>query len=91
MVLAEQVKKGGRYTKREQEERKLQVYHLHFEQNKPAVKIAELLNVNRNTVNDDIIYWHQQLASEMNAQTLLQRCQNRFKEWRFKEIDCLMI
>ena len=70
MVLAEQVKKGGRYTKREQEERKLQVYHLHFEQNKPAVKIAELLNVNRNTVNDDIIYWHQQLASEMNAQDI---------------------
>ena len=70
MVLDEQVKKGGRYTKREQEERKLQVYHLHFEQNKPAVKIAELLNVNRNTVNDDIIYWHQQLASEMNAQDI---------------------
>lgn len=70
MVLAEQVKKGGRYTKREQEERKLQVYHLHFEQNKPAVKIAELLNVNRNTINDDIIYWHQQLASEMNAQDI---------------------
>lgn len=47
-------KKGGRYTKKEQEERKLQVYHLHFEENKSAVEIAEILGVNRNTINDDI-------------------------------------
>ena len=70
MALSEQIKKGGRYTKKEQEERKLQVYHLHFEQEKPAVKIAEMLNVNRNTINDDIRYWHQQLANEMNAQDI---------------------
>lgn len=70
MALSEQIKKGGRYTKKEQEERRLQVYHLHFEQEKPAVKIAELLNINRNTINDDIRYWHQQLASEMNAQDI---------------------
>jgi hypothetical protein len=70
MALSEQIKKGGRYTKREQEERKLQVYHLHFEQEKPAVKIAEMLNVNRNTINEDIRYWHQQLANEMNAQDI---------------------
>jgi signal transduction histidine kinase len=70
MALSEQIKKGGRYTKKEQEERKLQVYHLHFEQEKPAVKIAEMLNVNRNTINDDIRYWHQQLANEMNVQDI---------------------
>lgn len=70
MALSEQIKKGGRYTKKEQEERRLQVYHLHFEQERPAVKIAEMLNVNRNTINDDIRYWHQQLANEMNAQDI---------------------
>ena len=70
VALSEQIKKGGRYTKKEQEERRLQVYHLHFEQEKPAVKIAEMLNVNRNTINDDIRYWHQQLANEMNAQDI---------------------
>lgn len=70
MALSEQIKKGGRYTKKEQEERRLQVYHLHFEQEKPAVKIAEMLNVNRNTINEDIRYWHQQLANEMNAQDI---------------------
>ena len=63
-------KKGGPYTKKEQEERKIQVYHLHFEENKTAVEIAELLNVNRNTINDDIKYWHQQLVIEFKAQDL---------------------
>ena len=70
MALAEPLKKGGRYTKKEQEERKIQVYHLHFEENKSAAKIAELLNVNRNTINDDISYWHSQLANEMKSQDL---------------------
>jgi len=70
VALAEPLKKGGRYTKKEQEERKIQVYHLHFEENKSANKIAELLNVNRNTINEDIRYWHLQLANEMKAQDL---------------------
>jgi len=70
MALVGEIKKGGRYTKKEQEERKIEVYHLHFEQNKSAVKIAELLDVNRNTINEDIHYWHQQLAGEFQAQDL---------------------
>jgi len=70
MALTQEIKKGGPYTQREQEERKIQVYHLHFEENKSAVKIAELLNVNRNTINDDIRYWYLQLANEMKVQNL---------------------
>ena len=70
MALTQEIKKGGPYTQREQEERKIQVYHLHFQENKSAVKIAELLNVNRNTINDDIRYWHLQLANEMKTQNL---------------------
>jgi len=70
MALTQEIKKGGPYTQREEEERKIQVYHLHFEENKSAVKIAELLNVNRNTINDDIRYWYLQLANEMKAQNL---------------------
>jgi len=70
MALTQEIKKGGPYTQREQEERKIQVYHLHFQENKSAVKIAELLNVNRNTINDDIRYWHSQLANEMKTQNL---------------------
>ncbi len=70
MALVESVKKGGRYTIKEQEERRIQVYHLHFEENRTAVKIAELLGVHRNTINDDIRYWHSQLAHEFNAQNI---------------------
>ena len=70
MALAEHVKKGGPYTKKEQEERKLQVYHLYFEENKSAAKIAILLNVNRNTINDDIKYWYLQLANDFKVQDL---------------------
>jgi len=70
MALVESVKKGGRYTIKEQEERRIQVYHLHFEENRTAVKIAELLGVNRNTINGDIRYWHSQLAHEFNAENI---------------------
>lgn len=64
MALVEQTKKGGRYTKKEQEERRLQVYHLHFEENKPATEIAELLHVHRNTINDDIKFWYQRISDK---------------------------
>ncbi len=67
MALAESIKKGGRYTKKEQEERKLQVYHLHFEEKKSAVQIAEILNVNRNTINDDIKFWYGELANKSTS------------------------
>jgi len=63
-------KNGGPYTKKQQEERRIQVHHLHFEENKSAVKISELLNVNRNTINEDIRYWYSQLGNEMKAQDL---------------------
>ena len=53
MALAQE-KRGGPYTKREQEERRLEVYHLHFEEKLTAVAIADTLKVNRNTINEDI-------------------------------------
>jgi hypothetical protein len=64
MALAQDIKKGGPYTKEEKEERRNQVYKMHFEQGKPAVKIAETLGVNRNTVGDDIKYWYSQISKE---------------------------
>jgi len=70
MALVKQMKKGGRYTKKEQEEMKIEVYQLHFEEHKPATKIAELLNVNRNTINDYIHYWNQQFTKEFKPQDL---------------------
>jgi len=57
-------KRGGPYTKKDQTARRNQVYKLYFEYGFPAVKIAEKLNVNRNTINEDIKYWYSQIAIE---------------------------
>jgi len=42
MTLIEPIKKGGPYTILEQLERKMQVFHLHYEEKKSALKIAEI-------------------------------------------------
>jgi len=54
MALEVQSKKGGPYTKREQEKRRDEVCRLHFEYSYSAKKISELIKVNRNTINSDI-------------------------------------
>jgi len=65
MALIQETKKGGRYTKKEREERKKKVYTLHFDKGKSAVKISEELNKNRNTINDDIQFWYSELSKEL--------------------------
>jgi len=64
-------KKGGPYTKQEQEKRRKQVYKLYFEEAKSVIKIAEILDVNRNTINEDVKYWYSQLALEINSETVV--------------------
>jgi len=61
------MKKGGPYTKKDQDKRRNEVFKLHFEQGKSAVKIAEILRVNRNTVNDDIKILYRELKKEWNS------------------------
>ncbi len=54
MALSDPKKKGGPHTKQEKENRQNEVYRLHFEYGYSAVKIAEMVNAHRNTVNEDI-------------------------------------
>ena len=63
--MALESKKGGPYTKPEQEKRREEIFKLHFEYGYPAVRIAKLLNVNRNTINEDI----KRLCSEMHEES----------------------
>ena len=49
-------KDGGPYTKDERTKRQNEVARLHFEYGYSAVKIAEMMKVNRNTINSDIKY-----------------------------------
>ena len=47
-------KQGGPYTKTEQDDRRKKVYSMYFEKGFSAIKIAHELEVNRNTINQDI-------------------------------------
>lgn len=58
---AEHRKKGGPYNKKDRLERRNEVYRLHFDYGYSAVKIANLMNVNRNTINGDIDYWYSKI------------------------------
>ncbi len=65
--MALESKKGGPYTKYEQEERREEVFKLHFEYGYPAVRIAKLLNVNRNTIDEDIRHFRSEMYEESKA------------------------
>lgn len=54
-------KRGGPYTKTEKEKRRENVYQLHFEYGYSARKIAEILNINRGTINRDIGFCYSQI------------------------------
>lgn len=76
MAVEVKSKKGGPYTEKEQEKRRKQVYELHFENGFSAIKIAEMLNVNRNTINKDIKEWYAKVSEELpeyNASLLLKQ------------------
>lgn len=57
------LKKGGPYSKNERDSRRKEVYRLHFDYGYSARKIAELMKINRNTVNGDIDYWYSIIIS----------------------------
>lgn len=65
-MLLQEVKKGGPYTKNERKKRRDEVYKLHFEYGDSARKIAEFLNINRATINQDITYWYSDVVKKWN-------------------------
>ncbi|PIW32608.1 MAG: hypothetical protein COW27_03490, partial [Nitrosopumilales archaeon CG15_BIG_FIL_POST_REV_8_21_14_020_37_12] len=64
MALAQE-KRGGPYSKDEREKRQKEVFRLHFEFGYPATKIADLMKINRNTINEDIKYWYSNIKEEI--------------------------
>jgi len=59
-------KKGGPYSKGDKDKRMNEVYRLHFEYGYSARKIAELMKVNRNTINADIDYWFSRISRKVS-------------------------
>lgn len=74
-------KKGGPYAKHEQEKRREKVFKLHFEYGYSTVHIAKVLDVNRNTINEDIKHWRSELYEESKA--------NFSKDWLDKQFTRL--
>ncbi|CAD6513864.1 conserved hypothetical protein [metagenome] len=54
-------KQGGPYTKKEQDDRRQKVYNMYFEKGFSAIKIASELEVNRNTINQDVKFLRSEL------------------------------
>jgi len=59
-------RKQGPYSKQEKEKRRSEVYRLHFDYGYSARKIADLMKVNRNTINGDISYWYSKIGSNQS-------------------------
>ncbi len=57
---------AGPYSKTEKDLRRNEVHRLHFEYGYSARRIAELMHVNRNTINGDLNYWHSRIAQNIS-------------------------
>jgi hypothetical protein len=55
------------YTRAQRRKRRNEVYRLHFEKGLPAIKIADLMKVNRNTINEDIRQLYKELAKDVDS------------------------
>ena len=59
-------KNGGPYSKADRQNRRDEVHRLHFEYGYSANKIADLMKVNRNTINGDVDYWYSKIQKNTN-------------------------
>ncbi len=86
--MALESKKGGPYTKPEQEKRRDKVFRLYFEYGYPAVRIAKLLNVNRNTINEDIRHFRSEMYEENKAHSPKTGLTSSLHDWNYSEQGC---
>jgi hypothetical protein len=54
------------FTKSQRRKRRMEVYKLHFEHGVPATRIAELMKVDRNTVNNDLKILYRKALNDYN-------------------------
>ena len=63
--------KKAPYTKIQRKERRDEVYRLHFDNGMPATRIAELMKVDRNTINNDLKILYRKAIKEYNPDMTL--------------------
>jgi len=57
-------RKSGPYTAQEKQKRRDEVYRLHFDFGYSSRKIADLMKINRHTIDGDISYFYSKITSE---------------------------
>jgi len=84
-----QEKKGGPYSKDEREKRQTEVSRLHFEFGYSALKISDLMKINRNTINADIKYLYSNIKDELkqNSEDFILRQIGRLEAQRTRIIE----
>jgi hypothetical protein len=71
-------KKFAAFTRSQRRKRRMEVYKLHFEHGVPATRIAELMKVDRNTINNDLKILYREALNdyspdEMSLDDILQK------------------
>jgi len=60
-------KRRGPYTKQDREARRNEVYRLHFDYGFSARKIADFLQIDKNTICGDVNFWYAKINKTFNA------------------------
>lgn len=54
------------FTRSQRRKRRMEVYRLHFEKGVPAIRIADMMNVDRNTINNDLKILYNKALNDYN-------------------------
>lgn len=89
--LVKPSQKYSPYTKKERHKRRLEVFRLHMDIGYSAVRISELLKVNRNTINQDIKWCYQQIniQSDLTPSQILDKQLFRYESQRARLVNSL--
>jgi len=85
-------KTGGPYPIHTKKLRRDKVLHLHFDYGYSARKIADIMKINRNTINSDISYWYSQFQKEddkVSANDWINKILYRFETKRVRLMEKL--
>lgn len=89
-VLKLMKKKGGPYTKSNRVKRRNEVFRLHFSLGYSAVKISQLMNVNRHTIESDIKFGYSILQKDFergDIMSMIMKQVYRLEEQRTRIIE----
>jgi len=85
-------RKSGPYSKHERQKRRDEVYRLHFEYGYSARKIADLMKINRHTIDSDIQYLYSTLEhtdNRISFDDLINKQHVRFEYQRNRLMETL--